>query len=237
MAGRAHNLARLAFAALVLLVAPARATALRLPGRTRPVVARRLRTAPRGSSAEAPTAVAPPRRADAAESAEAEAEALLALDWPRLSRHVGAFARTQSIRTLLLRGSGLPLPTSLEASRLLHAQTEAVLALRAKTGSWPALGGVADMRALSTLALKGGLLDEQELSAVQSTLATATLLAKSFKAAADDKADDDDRDPLGAERASADAAAIEPLWALFRGVPLCAELRSALIGAIDENSR
>ncbi|KAJ1617332.1 hypothetical protein T492DRAFT_850166 [Pavlovales sp. CCMP2436] len=35
---------------------------------------------------------------------EAEAEALVALDWRRLSTHVGAFARTPEIREQLLRG-------------------------------------------------------------------------------------------------------------------------------------
>lgn len=186
---------------------------------------------PATALASGPAVAAP---LDVAEATRiAEAEALAALDWPRLSAHVGAYASTPAARQLLLRGDGLPLPRSRAESERLHALTEATLALRARTGSWPALGGVCELGSLGTAAKKGVQLDEAQLSDVASTLGVAAALAKGLKAAAEggDGSDGSDGEEGGG------AGAIEPLWATLRGVALCAELRQLIAAAIDEGGR
>jgi len=152
------------------------------------------------------------------------------LEWNRLSTMVAAQANTRRARELL--ELGLPLKHSREESEVLQREMEEAYTLEQNRAKTIDLRGFIDVAPLITHASKGGLLDGESLVGIADSLQTAATLVRTLRDNGRDDAGDDGGDE--ADGAAA-ASGLTLLPSYFEGLPVQAELRLAIVQALDES--
>ncbi|MCP9927313.1 endonuclease MutS2 [Cyanobium sp. CH-040] len=107
-----------------------------------------------------------------------EQETLELLEWPRLADQLASFTATAAGRR---HCRTLPLPSALEESRTLLAETAELLGLDGLTEGGLSLQGVADIAASVNLCAKGGTASGEDLLQLAATLAAARRLRRQIE--------------------------------------------------------
>lgn len=146
------------------------------------------------------------------------------LEWDRLSTMVAAQANTRRAREEL--EGGLPLGGTREESEVLQKEMEEAFTLEQNLARSIDLRGFIDVAPLVTHASKGGLLDGESLVGIADSLQAAATLVRTLRDGGRDDGSDDD---------AAAAAGVTLLPSYFDGLPVQAELRLAIVQALDES--
>lgn len=157
------------------------------------------------------------------------------LEWDRLSSAVATFASTRRTREEL--AGGLPVRLTRAESEVLQAEMEEAWTLEQVRASPIELRGFSDIGPLVTHASKGGILEGSDLIGIAEALAAAAKLVRTLRAqggsgsAAAEASEETDE---GEEGALANGGG-GLFLALFDGLPVHADLRLALVDALDES--
>jgi DNA mismatch repair protein MutS2 len=145
------------------------------------------------------------------------------LEWQRLSSMVASMAGTRVGREAM--EGGLPVHHDREESELLHRETEEAWTLEQVRNTPIELRGFVNIDPLVTHASKGGVLDGEDLVAIAESLEAAASLVRVL------------RDSATLDGSGGGDRGISVLPSYFEGVPVQAEIRREIVGAVDESGK